>query len=79
MALDVVRAYLFRPHNASDLPITAEDRMPEYAGLVTKLNLSLYGTRDAANNWTQTYTALLGQLCFYAGKGCTCNFCHPSK
>jgi hypothetical protein len=80
MALDVVRAYFYAPATrAIHISIPAEDRMPGDAGLVAKLNLSLYGTRDAAKNWTQTYNAFLGRLGFDTGKGSTCNFCDPSR
>ena len=53
--------------------------MPGDEGCVAKLNFSLYGTRDAAKNWTQTYTAFLNEIGFETGKGSTCNFRHRTK
>ena len=46
---------------------------------MAKLNLSLYGTRDAAKNWSQTYTAFLNQIGFTIGLGSTCNFSHQQR
>ena len=44
--------------------------------MVAQLNLSLYGTRDAAQNWTQEYTRALVAAGFTAGKASPCNFYH---
>ena len=46
---------------------------------MAKLNLSVYGTRDAAKNWAQTYTAFLEQIGFATGLGSTCNFTHRNR
>ena len=80
MALDVARAYFYAPATrAIYIAIPREDRQPGDEGFVAQLNLSLYGTRDAAKNWTQTYTTFLTQLGFETGRGSTCNFCHSSR
>ena len=80
MALDVVRAYFYAPATrAVYIQIPPEDRLPGDEGFVAKLNLSLYGTRDAAKNWAQTHTAFLNQIGFETGKGSTCNFHHQKK
>ena len=51
MALDVSRAYFYAPATrAIHIHIPAEDRVPGDEGMVAKLNLSLYGTRDAAQS-----------------------------
>ena len=39
-----------------------------------KLNLSLYGTRDAAQNWAQEYTKTLVAAGFRVGRASPCNF-----
>ena len=67
MAVDVKRAYFYAPATR-DLFI----RIPK-----AKLRLSLYGTRDAALNWTNTYTEFLEAQGFTKGRGCTRNFFHP--
>ena len=51
MALDVVRAYFYAPATrAVYIQIPPEDRLLGDVGFVAKLNLSFYGTRDAAKN-----------------------------
>ena len=47
--------------------------------MVGKLNLSLYGTRDAAQNWAATYTKQLLEIGFEAGKASPCNFVHRER
>ena len=47
--------------------------------MVGKLNLSLYGTRDAAQNWAATYTKHLLEIGFEAGKASPCNFVHAER
>ena len=55
MALDVVRAYFYAPaKRAVYIQIPAEDRLAGDGGYVATLNLSFYGTKDAAKNWAQT-------------------------
>ena len=49
MALDVARAYFYAPDSRPMfIKIPAEDRSESDAGKVAQLNISLYGTRDAA-------------------------------
>ena len=47
--------------------------------MVAQLNLSLYGTRDAAQNWTKEYTRVLSAAGFTAGKASPCNFYHEKR
>ena len=47
--------------------------------MVAQLNLSLYGTRDAAFNWTKTYTKFMLECGFEVGKGSPCNFVHRGR
>ena len=61
------------------IQIPAEDRLAGDESRVAQLNLSFYGTRDAAKNWTQTYTAFLEQIGFATGLGSTCNFTHRNR
>ena len=41
-----------------------------------QLQLSLYGTRDAAQNWAHEYTTFLLSLGFQVGRASPCNFTH---
>ena len=43
------------------------------------MRLSLYGTRDAAMNWTKQYTDHLVSLGFQKGKASACNFVHEGR
>ena len=47
--------------------------------MVGRLRLSLYGTRDAAQNWKKHYSGKLLGLGFRQGKASTCNFVNESK
>ena len=57
LSVDVSRAYFYAESiRPVFIQIPAEDRMPEDEGMVGRLNLSLYGTRDAAQTWAVEYT-----------------------
>ena len=47
--------------------------------MVAKLNLSFYGTRDAAQNLTEEYTKKLVDFGFTAGVATPCHFLHEEK
>jgi hypothetical protein len=80
MTIDVRRAYFYAPaQRAVYIEIPIEDREPGDEDKVGKLNLSLYGTRDAALNWTAEYTKTLEGLGFVKGRASTCNFRHVSR
>jgi len=60
MAVDVKRAYFYAPATRPIyVEIPLEDRVPGDDNNVAKLNLSFYGTRDAAMNWVSAYTKVL--------------------
>ena len=48
-------------------------------GLVGQLQISLYGTRDAAQNWAATYTKFLVKIRFRRGRASSCNFVHKKR
>ena len=80
MAIDVKRAYFYAPATRPIfIHIPAEDREPGDEGMVAQLNLSLYGTRDAAFNWTKIYTRFLLHCGFEVGKGSPCNFLRKGR
>ena len=55
MTNDVGRAYFHaRVTREVYVEIPAEDKRPEDGDVVGRLNLCLYGTRDAAHNWAET-------------------------
>ena len=75
--MDVKRASFYAPAERPifiELPV--EDRHPGEKDMVAQLNLSLYGTRDAAQKWTQEYTRALKAAGFTAGRASPCNFYH---
>ena len=60
MTIDVRRVYFYAPaQREAYIEILVEDREAADEGMVGKLNLNLYGTRDAALNWTRNTLELL--------------------
>ena len=65
-AIDIKRAYFYAPaRRPIFIEIPREDREPGDEHRIGRLNLSLYGTRDAALNWTAEYTRTLNKLGFW--------------
>ena len=80
MSIDVKRAYFYAAARRDVyIEIPPEDREAGGEDMIAKLNLSLYGTRDAAQTWTEEYTKTLKDLGFKTGKATPCNFKHSSK
>ena len=80
MSNDVKRAYFFAPTKRPIfIEIPAEDWEVGDEHRVGQLNLSLYGTRDAAANWAAAYTKMLQDIGFVKGRSSPCNFYHPDK
>ena len=80
MALDVARAYFYaEATRAVFIHIPAEDRVPEDACHVARLNLSFYGIRDAAQSWANTLTQFPGQRGFTIGRASPRNFHHAER
>ena len=80
MSNDIKRAYFYAAATRPIfIEIPPEDRNEDDQGMVAQLNLSLYGTRDAAMNWADTYTRLLAPLGFEVGKASPCNFRHVAR
>ena len=46
---------------------------------VARLNLSLYGTKDAAKNCSKKYIEVMLSLGFEVGQGSPCNFKHVQR
>ncbi len=80
MSIDVKRAYFYAPTTRPIyIRIPDEDHEEGDEHRVGLLNLSLYGTRDAAMNWASTYTKFLESHGFKTGHGSPCNFCHEER
>ena len=80
MSNDVKRAYFYaEAPRPLYIDIPEEDREPGDEGMVGCLQLSLYGTRDAAMNWAREYTSKLESWGFRKGSSSPCNFYHPAK
>ena len=41
-------------------------------GMCGRLGKSMYGTRDAAQNWSDTYVRFMEKIRFIKGKSCPC-------
>ncbi len=80
MSIDVKRAYFYaRVQRPVYIEIPIEDLEYGDETKIGKLNLSLYGTRDAAQNWMREYSSLLKSLGFIAGLASPCNFRHGTR
>ena len=74
--IDIKKAYFHAPAQRLvyvQLPNEAfsSDQVNKFCG---RLNFSLYGTRDAAQNWETEYTRVLLDLGFAQGKSSPCIF-----
>ena len=79
MINDVRRAY-FYAKITRDVYIELPKEDPKYGtGLLGKLKLCLYGTRDAAKGWQETLSAHLVGIGFERGRGHPCVFWHPTR
>ena len=82
MHLDISRAYFHAPaREAKYIQIPAEDWKVDGSDIEDcgRLNVSLYGTRDAARNWEEAYSDVLTSAGFARGKGCPCTFKHKLR
>ena len=67
--IDIKRAYFYAPSKRPTfIEIPSEDRQAGDEGKVGRLELSLYGTRDAAQNWSEEYTKTLKGWGFDVGR-----------
>ena len=78
--IDIKRAYFYAPSRRPFyVEIPPEDKEAGDEAKVGKLRVSLYGTKDAAQNWTEAYTKFLVSLGFRRGKASPCNFLHAKR
>ena len=71
-SIDISRAYV-QAESIREVyvELPPEDHTP---GMVGKLMKSMYGTRDAAQNWGETYTRYLEEIGFRKGVTSPCVF-----
>ena len=75
--VDVSCAYLHaKAKRDVYIELPDEDKTPGTCG---KLDMSLYGTRDAAQNWEDTYSEIMTDLGFTRGKASPCIFHHSAR
>ena len=75
--IDVRRAYFHAPARRDVyIELPAED---QEEGMCGKLNMSMYGTRDAAQNWEHMYTEWLESSGFKRGVCNPCVFWNKGK
>ena len=80
MTNDVKKAYFNAPATRRVfVALPPEDTMPGEEDQCALLLKSLYGTRDAAYNWTQAYTKVLTDMGFAKGESSPCSFWHEQK
>ena len=80
MPIDVKRAYFYAPATRPIfIAIPKEDWEDGDEENVAQLNLSLYGTRDAAMNWAATFTSFMENNRFITRKCSPCNFRHCER
>ncbi len=80
MSNDIKRAYFYAPATRPVFIIIPDEDFEQGDECrVGQLNLSLYGTRDAALNWSKTYSEYLVSIGFRRGRASPCNFYHEEK
>ena len=81
MVSDVKKAYFYAPATRRVfVALPPEDKGPGEEDMCGLLLKSLYGTRDAAFNWTAAYTSVMvDKLGFEKGESSPCSFFHPDR
>ena len=80
MINDVSRAFfLAKAKREVFVKLPQEDIGPGEEGLCGRLNFSMYGTRDAAQNWFEEYSQGLVRVGFKQGLATPCVFYHESR
>eukprot|EP00973_Karenia_brevis_P064125 8911025-Karenia_brevis.AAC.1 len=77
MINDVSRAYFYaRSDTPTFVEICEEDREENDDNKCGQLNVSMYGTRQAAQNWQNCVNSLLANNGFIAARSSPCLFRH---
>ena len=75
--IDISRAY-FQADAIREVYVELPDEDWE-EGMCGKLLKSMYGTRDAAQNWGAAYSEFMKSIGFQQGKASSCVFCNPRE
>ena len=76
--IDISRAYFYaKSIRPTYVRLPPEDGRSGEEGLCAKLLMSMYGTRDAAQNWAEEYTATLVKAGFTRGVSNPCLYYNP--
>ena len=76
--VDVSRAYFYaKSIRPTYIKLPDEDPRAGEQGTVGKLMMSMYGTRDAAQNWSEEYSSTLAKAGYLRGKANPCLFHSP--
>lgn len=76
MVNDVSRAYFCAPARRQVFVELAEEDKIDGEDMIGELNYSMYGTRDAAQNWGEECAATMEKAGFTRGKASPCTFNH---
>ena len=77
---DVSRAYFYaKAVRPVYVELPEEDKEPGDQNKCGRLVMIMYGTRDAAINWSDEYTKTLVKDGYKQGRANPCQFGHPSK
>ena len=80
MVNDISRAYFSAKSDAPTfVEICEEDRQLGDDNMCGELNVSMYGTRGAAQNWQRCVSEVLTKQGFVQAKSSPCLFWHPVK
>ena len=78
--IDVSRAYFYaKSIRPTYIKLPEEDARSGEPGLVGRLKYSMYGTRDAAQNWAEEYSATLVKAGYQRGRANPCLFYSPTE
>ena len=75
--IDVKRAYFHAKCKRNVYVRLPEEDKED--GMCAKLNMSMYGTRDAAQNWEEAYTEFMESIGFIRGRASPCIFYHKDR
>ena len=80
MVNDVSRAFFHaKARREVFVQIADEDKLPGDERRCGRLNYSMYGTRDAAQNWANEYAEMLKEIGFEQGLASPCVFYHKLR
>ena len=80
MVNDVSRAFFHaKARREAYVQLAPEDQEPGDEKKCGRLNFSMYGTRDAAQNWASEYAEMLVSIGFTQGKASLCVFHHRDR